>query len=452
MVADLIKPLSFRAEQKGLEVICHVSPEVPGVVSGDPGRLRQILVNLVGNAVKFTERGQVLVELTVASREDHAIELHGSVADSGIGIPKEKQQFVFEAFRQVDGSTTRQYGGTGLGLAISMKLVRLMGGEMWVESEPHQGSTFHFTARLEVSDARPEVLSSNVEGVRVLIVDDNSINRRVLVGWLERWKMVPAQASSGPEALEAIREAQAAGRPFLLVLLDVNMPLMDGFEVAGRMKADSKPSATVMMLSSSGQSSEAGRCADVGVANYLTKPVDPRELLTAISRALARDHVAPPRPLPSAMLPLDVPIHRARILLAEDNVVNQRVAAGVLERKGHHVTVVTNGREAVSAIDGQSFDLVLIDVQMPDMDGFEATRIIRHGERAAGRHTPIIAMTAYAMKGDKERCFEAGMDDYLSKPINSKELLAKVDTIMAAKASSLARHDSHEPVEAGVLQ
>ncbi|HWW88001.1 MAG TPA: response regulator, partial [Vicinamibacterales bacterium] len=448
LVAEMLKPLSFRAEQKGLEVICHVAPDVPGVVSGDPGRLRQILVNLVGNAIKFTDRGQVLVELTVASKEDHAIVLQGSVADSGIGIPKEKQRFVFEAFRQADGSTTRQYGGTGLGLAISMKLVRLMGGDMWLESEPHQGSTFHFKVRLAVSDARPEILSSNVEGVRALIVDDNPINRRVLVGWLERWKMVPTETSSGLEALKAIQEAEAAGRPFLLVLLDVNMPLMDGFEVAARMKADSKPSATVMMLSSSGQSSEASRCAEVGVAQYLTKPVDPRELLSAISRALAHDHVAPPRPLPAAMLPLDVPAQRARILLAEDNVVNQRVAAGVLERKGHHVTVVGNGREAVAAMETQSFDLVLIDVQMPDMDGFEATRLIRQRERETGRRTPIVAMTAYAMKGDKERCLEAGMDDYLSKPINSKELLARVDTIIAAQTCLV----SHEPLEAGLLQ
>jgi CheY-like chemotaxis protein len=438
-VAELLRPLSFRAEQKGLEVVCHVLPDVPGVVLGDPGRLRQILLNLIGNAIKFTARGQILLEIDLASREDDGVVLHCSIADSGVGIPHDKQQYVFEAFRQADGSTTRQFGGTGLGLAISTRLVQLMGGRMWLESVPHEGSTFHFTVRLGVSDARPEVHSSPVRGARVLVVDDNPINRRVLMSWLDRWEMAPVQASSGVEALEAVAAATAAGRPFTLVLLDVNMPGMDGFEVASRLAADSTlPDATVMMLSSSGQSSESARCRELGVAQYLTKPVDPRELLSAISRALARDRMPQPIAMPTATLAQEPPARRARILLAEDNVVNQRLAAGILMRRGHDVTVAVNGHEAIAALAAGPFDLVLMDVQMPQMDGFDATRIIRQGEAGTRQRVPIIAMTAHAMKGDRERCLSAGMDDYLCKPIDSEQLLVMVDRIMASRAKAVA--------------
>jgi signal transduction histidine kinase/ligand-binding sensor domain-containing protein/DNA-binding response OmpR family regulator len=431
LLADLLKPLSFRAQQKGVEIIYHVLPDVPGLLLGDPGRLRQILMNLVGNAIKFTERGQILVEVEVDSHDVDGVVLHCAVADSGIGIPKDKQDRVFEAFRQADGSTTRQFGGTGLGLAIATKLVQLMGGRMWLESEPHEGSTFHFTARLGVSDARPEVLSSDLQGIKVLVVDDNDINRRVFMAWLGRWKMVGTEAASGEAALEALTAAAAASSPYALVLLDVNMPGMDGFQIAARLKGDATlASSTVIMLSSSGQPTESGRCQDLGVAQYLTKPVDQRELLSAISRALTLEHQPTPRPVPQLRQP-EPSTSRARILLAEDNAVNQRVAVGVLQRKGHAVTVAANGEEALAALAQQSFDLILMDVQMPQMDGFEATRLIREGKSGADSRIPIIAMTAHAMKGDRERCLEAGMSDYLAKPLDKKLLLAAVDAVMA---------------------
>ncbi len=434
VLGDLLKPLAFRAEQKGLEVICHVLPDVPGVTVGDPGRLRQILANLVGNAIKFTERGQIFVEIEIASQEDGAVVVHCSVADSGIGIPKDKQQSVFEAFRQADGSTTRRYGGTGLGLAISSRLVELMGGRIWVESQPHEGSTFHFTVRLGVSDARPEILTSDLAGVRALVVDDNPTNRHVLTAWLDRWTMAPQAVASGDEALVALAKAAASGHPFTLVLLDVNMPGMDGFEVARHLASNpALRDSTVMMLSSSGQSSESHRCREIGVAHYLTKPIEPRELLSAISRALMHHHAPHANVLPAAMLPAEPPARRARILLAEDNIVNQRVAAGLLEKMGHEVTIAANGREALAALDHQAFDLVLMDVQMPEVDGFEATGLIRQRETATGGHMPIVAMTAHAMKGDRERCLAAGMDDYLCKPLDMKKLRAVINSLPAGR-------------------
>jgi signal transduction histidine kinase/DNA-binding response OmpR family regulator len=432
VLAELLKPLAFRAEQKSVEVICHVLPDVPGVTLGDPGRLRQIVMNLVGNAIKFTERGQILVEIDVASREDEAVVVHCSVTDSGIGIPKDKQQSVFEAFRQADGSTTRRYGGTGLGLAISSRLVALMGGRIWVESEPHEGSTFHFTVRLGVSDARPEILTSDLAGVRALIVDDNAINRQVLTAWLDRWKMAPTSVASGDQALIELAKATSAGHPFTLVLLDVNMPGMDGFEVARHLASDpALRGSTVMMLSSSGQSSESHRCRELGVAQYLTKPIEPRELLSAISAALMPHHLPQSNALPAAMLPVEPPARRARILLAEDNIVNQRIVAGILKKKGHDVAIAASGRDALAALERQEFDLVLMDVQMPDINGFEATALIRQREAAAGGRVPIVAMTAHAMKGDRERCLAAGMDAYLRKPLDAKQLLALIDLLQA---------------------
>jgi signal transduction histidine kinase/DNA-binding response OmpR family regulator/HPt (histidine-containing phosphotransfer) domain-containing protein len=432
-LAELLKPLALRAEQKGLEVVCHVLPDVPSVMVGDPGRLRQVIVNLVGNAIKFTERGQVLVqvELDPAGRDAHV--LHYFVSDSGIGIPKEKQRTVFEPFKQADGSTTRKFGGTGLGLAISSTLVELMEGRIWLESSPLEGSTFHFTARLGVTDARPEPAAPDLTDLRVLVVDDNPVNRGVMHDLLVRWKMRPTGADSGAAALRALLDASALGRPFALVLLDANMPEMDGFEVARRIR-DQAPiaGATIMMLSSSGQYGEIGRCVEVGIANHLTKPVDQRDLLNAIGRALSRD-AGQRAALPASMLPTELPEHRLRLLLAEDNLVNQRLAATLLERRGHHVTIASNGREALAALARHRFDVVLMDVQMPEMGGFEATGAIREAERATGAHLPIIAMTAHAMKGDRERCLAAGMDEYLTKPLDSRHLCTLVEHIAAGR-------------------
>ncbi len=435
-LSELLKPLALRAEQKGLELVCHVLPDVPNVVVGDPGRLRQVLMNLVGNAIKFTERGQILVQLEVESRDAVACVVHYFVSDSGIGVPKDKQATIFEPFKQADGSTTRRFGGTGLGLAISSTLIELMGGRIWVESEPCEGSTFHFTARLEISDARPEPTTVDLTGLGVLIVDDNAVNRRVLHDLLVRWKMRPETAVSGDAALEALRRARGDGHPFSLVLLDANMPDVDGFAVAQRIRDEVDAAApTVMMLSSSGHYGESARCRELGIVNHLTKPVDQRDLLQAITRALAHEQPKRATPLPPAMVATDLPDRRLSILLAEDNVVNQRLAASVLERRGHKVTIAGNGREAIEAIAKARFDVVLMDVQMPDMGGLEATAVIREREAASGAaRLPIVAMTAHAMKGDRERCIAAGMDDYVTKPVDSRRLCTAVEAAAEAKS------------------
>ena len=427
MLAELVKPLAFRAEQKRVEVICHVLPGVPDVVVGDPGRLRQVLVNLVGNAIKFTEVGHILIQLEVESRTDQDFVLHGSVRDTGIGIPRDKFDCIFEAFRQADGSTTRRYGGTGLGLAISLRLVQLMGGRIWVESQLGMGSTFHFTVRMQTaSDYREAPPASDLRGLRALVVDDNDINRRVLTAWLERWQMEAVAVDGGVAALEAAAQAHRTNRPFSIVLLDVNMPQMDGFDVAKRLQSElGLNRAPVMMLSSSDHVSESGRCQELGIAQYLTKPIDHVELLKAIRQALgqATDNVAT---VSASEATTPEAAKGKRILLAEDNVVNQLVAARLLEKQGYQVSIVVNGRDAVEASGRERFDLVLMDVQMPVMGGFEAAAAIRAHEGIHGGHVPIVAMTAHAMKGDRERCLDAGMDDYLAKPVDGARLLEVV--------------------------
>jgi two-component system sensor histidine kinase/response regulator len=359
------------------------------------------------------------------------------VSDSGIGVPKEKQQKIFEAFKQADGSTTRRFGGTGLGLTISSSLVELMGGRIWLESAPHEGSTFHFTVRLGLSEDRPEPAAVDLTGLPVLIVDDNAVNRRVLHDLLLRWKMRPTAVESGKDALAAMRDARARGKPFALVLLDANMPDMDGFEVAQRIRDEPAIAGpTIMMLSSSGQYGETGRCREVGIVNHLTKPVDQRDLLAAIGRALAAGTAGRPA-LPPSMLAADLPERRFHVLLAEDNVVNQRLAASVLKRRGHKVTIVGNGREALAALEHRSFDLVLMDVQMPEMGGLEAASAIRERERGESDvpRVPIVAMTAHAMRGDRERCLAAGMDEYLTKPLDSRLLCTTVEALAAGQPS-----------------
>ncbi len=434
-VAELLKPLALRAEQKGLEVVCHVLPDVPSVGVGDPGRLRQVILNLVGNAIKFTERGQILVQVQVESRHDDRCVLHYFVSDSGIGVSKDKQESIFEPFKQADGSTTRRFGGTGLGLAISSTLIELMGGRIWLESAPHEGSTFHFTVPIGVTDARPEATSFDPTDLQVLIVDDNAVNRRMLHDLMLRWKMKPTTVASGSAALKALRDAAASGRPFALVLLDANMPAMDGFEVARRVQLETKLAGpTIMMLSSSGPYGETDKLAEVGVIWHLTKPVDQRDLLTAIGRALAREQAARP-PLHAAMMAAELPERRLRVLLAEDNVVNQRLAASILERRGHRVTISANGREALDSLERETFDVVLMDVQMPEMGGLEATAAIRQREKSAPGRVPVIAMTAHAMKGDRERCLAAGMDEYLTKPLDSRKLCAMVERLADGRSA-----------------
>jgi two-component system sensor histidine kinase/response regulator len=429
-IGAALKPLALRAHQKGLELICDIDPAVPAGVVGDPTRIQQVLTNLVGNALKFTERGHVLITVREESRTERSTKLHLSVADTGIGIPADQHTAIFEPFRQADGSTTRRFGGTGLGLTISATLVRLMGGRLWVESEPGAGSTFHFTVALDVTDA-PDVPPADLrpQHLNVLIVDDNDVNRRILAEQARRWGMTAIVTGSGRAAIEALTAAVQRDRPFDLVLLDANMPDMDGFEVAAEVaKRPELAGATVMMLSSSGDYGDHARCAEVGIAAYLTKPVYADDLLAAIERAIGSKPSASATGTSTAgTLAMGAGGRRARILLVEDNVVNQRVASGLLTRRGHHVTLAQDGREALARLEHETFDLVLMDLQMPVMGGLDATVAIRLRERDTGQHVRIVAMTAHAMSTDRERCLAAGMDGYLSKPIDPPMLFAVVE-------------------------
>jgi two-component system sensor histidine kinase/response regulator len=433
VIANALRPLALRADQKGLELICEIDPEVPSGVLGDPTRIQQVLTNLVGNALKFTEHGHVVIAVRQDSHAKGSTRLHFSVTDTGIGIPPEKHEGIFEAFRQADGSTTRRFGGTGLGLTISATLVRLMGGRLWVESEPGAGSTFHFTVALDIADV-PETQPADPHlppHLDVLIVDDNDVNRRILGEQVRRWNMTTTVVASGRAALEALTAAAQNHHLFQLVLLDAHMPDMDGFEVAAEVaKRPELASATVMMLSSSGDYVDQQRCAELGIAAYLTKPVYAAELLAAIEHAMGSkpSAAAPAGPRSKAgALTKGADVRPARILLVEDNPVNQRVAAGLLTRRGHHVTLAQDGSEALARLDHETFDLVLMDLQMPVMGGLDATVAIRVRERATGQHVRIVAMTAHAMNSDRERCLAAGMDGYLSKPIDPPMLFAVVE-------------------------
>jgi signal transduction histidine kinase/DNA-binding response OmpR family regulator len=432
---QILKTFSLRAAQKDLELVCEVASGIPEMVLGDPTRFRQIVNNLVGNALKFTERGEIVVKADLESREDDSLLLHFTVRDTGIGIPAEKQKKIFEAFSQADGSTTRKYGGTGLGLTVSLRLVKMMGGQMWVESEPGHGSCFHFTARVGVSklvrSAKP--LCPHIpRDARFLVVDDNETNRRMLRDVLGKYGVDVMVADSGKGALALMRERADAGQPVTLLVTDAHMPEMDGFSLAGEVKGDPKlAGAAIMMLTSAGQRGDGARCRELGISAYLTKPVSQSELREAIFMLLDRK----PGELPAGGLITRHVIHEKHmgsslsILVAEDNPVNQKLAARMLEKRGHKITVAGNGREALAALETDTFDLVLMDIQMPEMDGFEATAAIRERERerGAGRHQPIIAMTAHAMKGDDRRCLDAGMDGYLAKPIRGEELYALLD-------------------------
>jgi signal transduction histidine kinase/CheY-like chemotaxis protein len=425
-----LKTVAIRADEKGLELMCEVAPEVPEIVRADSGRLRQIIINLVGNAIKFTEKGEVVVKVQLQAALRNECMLWFTVSDSGIGIAKEKLQLIFDPFSQADTSTTRKYGGTGLGLTISSRLATMMGGKTWVESELGRGSQFHFTVRAGITDdkvievgtiAPPEILRA----VRVLIVDDNPTNRRILEGMLGRWEMKSTSAQDGREALQRLAEAEKMGDPFALILMDMHMPEMDGFELIERIRHGSdSPAATIMMLTSAGHRGDAARCQELGVAAYLLKPIRQSELREAIARVLGAREQKGAIPLITRYSLQDArePSSSLRILLAEDNPVNQRLACRLLEKRGHSVLIAGNGLEALEALEKERFDLVFMDVQMPVMDGFEATTAIRKKEASSGAHLPIVALTAHAMKGDREKCLEAGMDDYLTKPIRPQDL------------------------------
>jgi two-component system, sensor histidine kinase and response regulator len=419
------------ARIRELELLCEIDPAVPPGVIGDPVRFQQVLTNLVGNAIKFTAQGHVLVTVREAARADGSTRLHLSVADTGIGIPLEKQDAIFEPFRQADGSTTRRFGGTGLGLTISATLVQLMGGRLWVESEPGVGSTFQIYVSLDTTDIAEEPAERlKLPEMAVLIVDDNEVNRRILIEQVRRWGLHPFAVPSGPRALDELAAATRKGRPYGLVLLDANMPDFDGFDVAAAIAGRPELAGpTVMMLTSSGKYGDQSRCRELGIAAYLTKPVHADELFLAVGRALGARPVVPVRPASAPSVGTLAPAQgpQMRILLVEDNVVNQRVALGLLNRRGHTVTVAGNGREALDILDGQRFDVVLMDLQMPVMGGLEATREIRRREETTGEHMRIVAMTAHAMPGDRNRCLSGGMDGYMSKPVNPQMLCSVIE-------------------------
>ena len=439
-VGETLKALGFRAHQKGLELAWRVASDVPDYLAGDVNRVRQVIVNLVGNAVKFTERGEIVVEIEKGtSSTDTSIQLHFRVRDTGIGIPKEKQEMIFGAFTQADSSTTRKYGGTGLGLAITKRLVDLMGGKLWLESERGSGSTFHFTICLEVAHGVPEATNSDPFDLRlpydapILIVDDSDTNRRILAELLGRWGMQVEAAKDANEALAILSRRRTSRRtPVAAVVTDLQMPEVDGFALAARIR-ESPPfrEVPVLILSSSAQQGERERSRELGIAAYLTKPIQPSELLDALLSVLsvrANEAVEP-----SDASPLNAEVHKMKVLLAEDNAVNRTLARRLLEKRGHTVVVVENGRQALEALERETVDLVLMDVQMPEMDGLEATAAIRGKEKTTGGHLPIIALTAHAMKGDRERCIAAGADDYLTKPIRTAELFEALDRLRGAE-------------------
>ena len=439
-----LKTLAVRADEKGLELLCEVAPQVPDIMRGDAGRLRQITINLIGNAIKFTDEGEVALKVHVESQNERDYLLHFTISDTGIGIPEEKRESIFAPFTQADTSTTRKYGGTGLGLTISTRLVNMMGGAIWVDSEVGKGSQFHFTTHLQASDSKeikvgaaapPEVL----RGVKVLIVDDNRTNRRILEGMLNRWDMRSTPVEGGEEALAQLSAALAAGDPYKLVLTDMHMPKMDGFALVEEIrKRPELSTATIMMLTSAGHRGDAARCQQLGVSAYLLKPIRQSELREAVARVLGARQQEGAIPLLTRFSLHDArePGTSLRVLLAEDNLVNQRLAVRLLEKRGHRVVVAGNGLETLQALAKQSFDLVLMDVQMPEMDGLEATAAIREKEKGTGVRQPIIALTAHAMKGDREKCLAAGMDGYLSKPIRPQELDAALDRYLARRSDS----------------
>ena len=452
-IGDTLLTIAHRAAKQGLELASHIQPDVPDLIVGDPTRLRQILMNLAGNAIKFTDTGEVVVEVKVHSRSDDSLMLHFAVRDTGIGIPKEKQARIFDRFSQADSSTTRRFGGTGLGLTISGRLVDMMNGKIWVESEQGKGSVFRFLAQFTLAEAqRSVVLPESLIHQRVLVVDDNAKSRQILQEMLEAWALKPTAISSGDAALQELQNALNAGDPYQLVLVDARMPNMDGLEMVEKLRQfpDQHLAGTKVMLMTTKASAEVGqRAKQMDVVRCFPKPVKQSVLLEAISVALddsgGNKYV-------SAKSEMDVlATSPAKILLVEDGLVNQKVAIALLEKRGHSVFVANNGREAIDVLfrpDATNFDVVLMDVHMPVMDGLEATREIRAREKNRETRFPILAMTASAMKGDRDSCLEAGMDDYLSKPIRPEELYSKIENYALNRDRKQSSHDDDNHVSA----
>jgi PAS domain S-box-containing protein len=436
-IGDTMATMAIGAHAKNLELVYLVRHDVPDILTGDPGRLRQVIVNLVGNAIKFTSEGEVSLEVELVEEREPDVFIRFSVSDTGPGVPEDKREKIFEAFEQVDGSSTKSHPGTGLGLAISSQLVKHMDGRLRVDSELGKGSTFHFVARFGLPSSPSPAITSReapvLNSLPVLVVDDNATNRRILDETLRSWGMLPTLAEDGSRALKLMQERAEAGNPFPLALADFMMPEMDGFELAKRVKYDPALSATtIIVLTSAGQRGDAAKCAELGVGAYLPKPVKQSQLFDAISMTLSKrkEEAGTSAPLVTRHS-IRVTKSRARVLLVEDNPINQKLGRRMLEKMGHEVTLAGNGLEAVAAWESGAFDVILMDVQMPEMDGFGATAVIREREKSTGGRIPIIAMTAHAMKGDEERCLAAGMDGYVSKPINPGKLFEAVERYMA---------------------
>jgi signal transduction histidine kinase/DNA-binding response OmpR family regulator len=440
MVEETIRTLAVKAHEKGLELVGGIGPQVPEFVFGDATRLQQVLVNLIGNAIKFTASGEVALAVSPAGNDGDRLNLGFVVRDTGIGIAADKREVIFEAFAQADGSTARKFGGTGLGLAISARLVSAMGGRIWVESEPGRGSQFHFTVSvgcLAEPVGEPAPRDGKLEGASVLVVDDSATNRRILEEQLRSWGMRTEGAGSAAQALALLQARTACGDPFRVALIDLHMPGTDGFELVRRMQElPATQQVVVLMVTSGEQPGDIARSRQMGIAACLTKPVRRSELRAAVSGAMSEGaYLAGPsksgEPVAAQGPRADIrPGGRGlRILLAEDNLINEKVACLILKKAGHTVEVARDGRQAVQMMASASFDVVLMDVQMPEMDGFEATAAIREMEKQTGGYTPVIAMTAHAMGGYKERCLEAGMDGYVTKPIQRELLLRTLEEL-----------------------
>lgn len=440
-VADI---LAVQAYEKGLELTFHIKPDVPTALIGDPARLRQIIINLAGNSIKFTKKGEVSIRVSTEKKENSSILLRFMVSDTGIGIPPDKIDKIFESYTQAGSFTTREYGGTGLGLTISKQLVEMMGGSIWVESPSHFGATFNFTARFRqdsVENAWKAMQLNGLElsGTRVLIVDDNATNRLVLKEMTTSWGMISTVAKHGEQAIDLLKKAYESGKPFQILLLDQQMPNADGFEVAKRIKdIPLGQDISIIMLAAAGLKGDAARCKRIGISGYLLKPVKQSELMYAIMIAMGSQEKED-TPVITRYTIQDAR-KRLNILLAEDNPINQRLALELLKTMGHRVVSVSNGIEAIDAFGKERFDLVLMDIQMPGMDGFEATKAIRNAESKI-RNIPIVATTAHAVKSDREKCLAAGMDDYVSKPINAEklfEVIAKLTNVPENKKKKMS--------------
>jgi len=436
-LGDALKGLGFRAHNKGLELAFHIDPKIPATLIGDGNRIRQIIVNLIGNAIKFTDSGEVVLEIVCIEQTTQTVTLHFKIIDTGIGIAPENRDKIFSEFEQADASTTRRFGGTGLGLAICKRLVSMMNGRIWVDSALDAGSTFQFQIELDVDPEQGEPrlrdAPDDIQGARVLIVDDHSTNRRILKDMLSNWGLAATTTSSGETAIRALVDARDKEDAFQVVISDVNMPGMDGLGLVEAIREQSLlPPQQIIMLTSGARPQDALDLESLGVQTHLLKPAKQSEIYNAVVSCLSAD------PHPSASHSLDhrsndsppTPARRLRILLAEDNQVNQKLAVGVLEKLGHQVAIAADGSSTLDQLEQNDFDLVLMDVQMPKMDGLAATRKIRQTEEGTDRHIPIIAMTAHAMKGDREHCLAAGMDDYLSKPLRTQELVDKLQAFL----------------------